>query len=371
MAVLQWQGLDGKRERASRYARDELTAWEALRRLQQDRDEGRLGKQERLTVEAYLRRWLETMHRPPEVQLSTHVRDEQAVRLHIVPVIGKVVLSELRPAHVQQVLDAVRAKQRAPRTVQQTHAVLRKALSDAERLELVSRNVAKVVPGPSVDRAPPTAMPPDTARKVLAAVADDRLSALYLVLLTCGLRLGEVLGLRWEYVDLTGCQLQVRWALQRLQGKTVLKEPKSRTSRRVVPLPVMTVTALREHWQRQMADQAQAGARWVDTGLVFTDELGGWLSPFAVRARFYRLLAAAGMDPIKPHDLRHAFATLLLSRGESLKTIQSLLGHSSVKLTADTYTGVLPTLHQQAADKLDELLGPTTKPAVPARKNGA
>jgi integrase len=199
----------------------------------------------------------------------------------------------------------------------------------------------------------------EQARTFLAAIRGDRLEALYLVALGCGLRQGEILGLRWSDVDLDAGTLTVRQALARIEGQLVLVEPKSATSRRVVPLPALVRDALAAHRVRQDQEclplRPEPGDVFAD--LVFTTTLGTPLDGISVTRRFQRTLRAAGLPHQRFHDLRHACASLLLAQGVPARVVMETLGHSEISLTLNTYSHVLPSLGREAAERMDQVLG--------------
>jgi integrase len=203
----------------------------------------------------------------------------------------------------------------SPRTVQMVHAVLRNAVEHAVREELVPRNVVKLVRVPAPHYEVGTGLSLAEARRLLAAVRGDRLQAVYVLALSAGLRRGELLGLRWADVDLDGGELHVRQAVQRVGGELRFTEPKTRHSRRTIPLPALAVDALREHKARQAADRLAAGPGWRDSGLVFTTATGTGIEPRNLNRHWYSLRTRAGVPSVRFHDLRHTCVTLLLDAG--------------------------------------------------------
>jgi integrase len=197
------------------------------------------------------------------------------------------------------------------------HQVLRTALSIAVRWDMVSRNVAKLVDRPRLERKPINPLTPDEARRFLAATKGHRLEALFSVALALGLRQGEALGLRWEDIDLAAGTLRVCHQLQRVDGRLVLVPPKTAKGRRTLVMPRLIVDSLREHEKRQVAEKIWAGSRWEETGLVFANRLGGPIQARRVIEQFHAALTDAGMRRIRFHDLRHSCATLLLVQGVS------------------------------------------------------
>ncbi|MFN8558093.1 MAG: site-specific integrase [Dehalococcoidia bacterium] len=179
---------------------------------------------------------------------------------------------------------------------------------------------------------------------------------IYLALAT-GMRQGELLGLRWQDVDLDGRRIVIRFQLQRVGGKLVLAEPKSKQSRRTLALASGMVEKLQAHRVRQMEARLLGGSLWQDTGYVFTSEVGTPLDHSNVTKRFQRRLRDAGLPRMRFHDLRHGTASLMLAQGSDLVEIKEQLGHSQINLTAKTHTHVLPALKRQAAERMDAVLG--------------
>jgi integrase len=198
----------------------------------------------------------------------------------------------------------------------------------------------------------------DQVGALLEVSRGDRFHALWVILATTGLRLGEALGLKWEDLDLEAATLRVRRQLQRRRagGSLVLDEVKSPTSRRLIHLGSVACEALRRLQTGQKEQRLATGAAWVDTGLVFTTAKGTPVEQGRVSHHFKRTLTRAELPRVRIHDLRHTAASLMLEQGENPKVVQEMLGHASITLTLGTYSHVLPTMHRQAADRLDARL---------------
>jgi integrase len=310
-----------------------------------------------LTLGAFLEDWLTDVVRL-SVRPRTYVSYRYVVRLHLAPGLGQRPLAALSPADVQAFLNQKAASGLSPRTVAYLRGVLRQALGHAERMELVGRNVARLARPPRIPHRPVSPLTMEQARTFLDAIRGDRLEALYLVALGCGLRQGEILGLRWPDVDLDVGTLTVRHALARIEGKLTLVEPKSATSRRVVPLPMFVRDALLAHRLRQAQEHLPLRPELPDlfAHLVFSTTLGTPLDGISVTRRFQRILAAAGLPHQRFHDLRHACASLLLAQGVPARVVMETLGHSEISLTLNTYSHVLPSLGREAAARMDEVL---------------
>jgi integrase len=311
-----------------------------------------------VTLGAFLEAWLTEVVRL-SVRPRTYASYRYVVHLHLAPGLGHHRVAALSPAEVQAFLNAKSASGLSPRTVAYLRGVLRGALGHAERMDLVSRNVARLARPPRIPRRPVSPLSVEQARIFLVAIRGDRLEALYLVALGVGLRQGEILGLRWPDVDLEAGTLTVRHALARIDRRLVLVEAKSATSRRVVPLPAFVRDALIAHRVRQAQESLPLRPEPGDVfaELVFTTTLGTPLDGISVTRRFQRVLVAAGLPRQRFHDLRHACASLLLAQGVPARVVMETLGHSKISLTLNTYAHVLPSLGREAALRMDEVLG--------------
>lgn len=336
----------GGRRRVFVYGRTRADARIRLDDLLRQASDGIPRARERQTVGTYLDYWLEHVVKP-ERRVTTYKGYETMVRVHITPVLGRTKLDELGPTEVRRLLAALREKQTSghgggprglsPRMVQFAHAVLRNALSNAVREELVSRNAAKLVriSTPTYDVG--TGLDPIAARAFLATITEDRLYALYLCAIVLGMRRGELLGLTWAAVDLDDERLVVRQALSWVAGHAVVQPPKTRASRRVIPLPDVVVTALRAHQARQDVERKIAGSAWEETGFVFTTRQGRAMSPYTLTKYWHVVRERAGLDTLRFHDLRHTAVSLLLALGVPPHVVREIAGHSDIKVTMMVY----------------------------------
>lgn len=182
-------------------------------------------------------------------------------------------------------------------------------------------------------------------------------NALFVLAVTAGLRRGELLGLRWSDVDLERGTIQVRQTIQRVRGQGLVpSETKSQRSRRLVVLPAFAVAALKRHKAQQAQEKLLFGPAYQDNDLVFCKEWGAPLDGWWLSRYTQRILEKAGLPKIRLHHLRHTSATLLLAQGVHPKIVSERLGHSTIHLTLDTYSHVLPNMQKEAAQKLDDLL---------------
>ncbi len=340
---------------------------------------------ERQTLKEFLDRWLEESVKP-SVRPLTHQQYHQHVRLYLGPCLGRHRLSKLSPQHVQSFVNdmlqkrvtpkvskkknkaakpAIPATHRtlSPRTVQLSLAILRHALDQAVKWNLVGRNVAKLVDSPRVKRHEVKPFTPDQARTFLTSVRGKRWSAAYMTALTLGLREGELLGLRWQDIDLDERTLTVNQTVQRIRSETEnttssleFCEPKTNGSRRTLSVSGTLVSILKAHRLSQYKARLIAGSEWSDNGLVFTTSIGTPIEKSNLYRDFKGILNDAKLPSIRFHDLRHSTASLLLAQGVHPRAIMELLGHSRIGVTMDTYAHVMPAMMQEVADKMDAIL---------------
>ncbi len=350
--------LEGKRE--TLYGKTFEEVRERLEALKASVKQGWRPEQGRATFGAWLRRWLK-VYKEPVLRRSTYESYEEAIRLRLEPLLGDVPVHKLRPEHLQELYNELLEQGLSPRTVQICHCVARQALKQAVREGLVPRNVAELVSPPASRRKAARALTVEEQAGLLEAAREERIFPAVLLMLAGGLRVGEVLGLTWRDVDFRAGGVYVRRSLRRTRRGLEFTEPKSAASRRFVPLPKSVLEELRAWKRRQAEERLVLGAEWRGEDLVFTSTSGGPLEPRSLHRVFRRVLRRAGLEGVRPHDLRHTFATRLLEAGEHPKVVQELLGHSQISVTLDTYSHVMPELKRRAVEKLEGLLALKTK----------
>ena len=310
---------------------------------------------ERLTVGTYMRSWLE--HRRHEVRWQTWRRYEQLFRTHIEPAIGSVRISRLRPNQLRDLYSSKLAEGLAVETVRHIHKVIRAALNQAEREDLVIKNVCRQVRPPRKQTYEISPLSPDEARRLRETLRGYPDEALYVLALSTGMRQGEILGLRWRECDLDNGYVSVNKSLVFVRNEWHLEEPKTSSSRRRIHLALDAIETLRTHLLSQLEKRLALGVAWQDNDLVFPTGIGTAKRGRSLVTRSFRpLLEAAGIRQIRFHDLRLSAATLLLGAGIHPKIVAEMLGHSSVQLTLDTYSHITPTMQQEAATKMNDIL---------------
>jgi len=306
------------------------------------------------SVAEYLADWLEAAR--PSIRGRTWERYEQLLRLHVIPNLGKLRMSQLSPLHLQQLYAKLLESGLSQTTVRKVHMLLHRALQQAARWGFVARNVTTLVDAPRNAHHEMQTLSPEQARHLLDAARGHRLEALFVVAVTTGIRRGELLGLRWQQVDLEGGSLEVLVSLQRTRDGCEFAEPKTAHSRRRVSLPEIATDALRRHRVKQNEERLAAD-EWEGNDLVFANEVGRPVdAPNLLRRAYWPLLKKAGLPQIPFHALRHTAATLLLRKGIHPKIVQEMLGHSSIAITLDLYSHAVPTMQREATAAMDALL---------------
>lgn len=363
-----WEGrlalvVDGRMVRRSCYGRTRAEVLQRLRLTAQTLRSGLAAPESSQTLGHYLQEWLHGQRsslRPATVSLY-----EMVIRRHLQPEMGSVRLDRLTVAQVQGMLRRLSENGLAPRSVGHVRAVLRSALNEAVRQELVPRNVASLARPPRPPQRVIEPFTPEECSLILGCAPRFDLLAVLAIAVGMGLRQGEILGLRWQDIDLERRTLKVQRALQRVYGRSQLVDPKTSRSRRTLPMPSLVHSALLQQRSDQDAARELAGPLWEEEipGLIFTTALGRPRCGTAVTHTFHRLLAEAGVRQRTFHTLRHSAATLVLAGGVDLKTVSTMLGHSQIGLTADTYASVLPGLQREAAARMDAILATPGTPA--------
>ena len=332
-----------------------------LRELLLNVEQGTYVKSDRLTVAQFLEEWLQDY-----VATNTAPRTaegyQQIVRTRLIPALGSLPLLSLRPHHIQkyyfQVLESGRRDGKgglSALTVHHHHRVLYEALRHGVKHGILIRNVAEAVDAPRPEHKELAILAASDVQLILDACKETAYYVPFFTLAYTGLRRSELLGLRWGDVDLEKSTLSVVQALHQLHGgKYILREPKTKRSRRQIALSPSLAIALWEHRLKQEQAQKLLGKPLESRDLVFSHPDGRPIRPDSVTRAFHKIAESVGLRDVRLHDLRHAHATILLQQGVNPKIVQERLGHSSVSTTLDIYSHVLPGLQEVAARQFDE-----------------
>lgn len=368
---------DGKPDRrhVERKTRTEVVA--AVRRLERERDSGNVPKPgKKWTVHAWLTYWLDHIARPV-ISENGYDAYRVAVHVHLVPGLGAHRLAKLEPEHLEKFYAKMVADGSKPGRAHQVHRTIRTALGEAMRRGYVTRNVATLAKPPRLGDEEVEPYSVDDVRRILVEAGKRRNSARWAIALSLGLRQGEVLGLRWEDVDLDAGVLRVRrnrlrpkyehgcggscgrkhagYCPRRRQVRKETANTKSRAGRRVIGLPEELIKLLREHREEQHRERIAARQLWQEGGWVFAKPTGEALSPNTDYHEWKRLLAEAGVRDGRLHDARHTAATVLLVLGVPERTVMDLMGWATTAMAA-RYQHITDPIRQDVAKRLGGLL---------------
>jgi integrase len=372
-------------ERVSFYARSQAEVKEKLKKALREADDGVFTKKNKQTFGEWLDLWLE-QYAKPAIRTTTFDSYSYQIRFHIKPGLGKIPLKELQPAQIQkfyndklkqklmdrrgekakqQQKQKVSSKQRiektiSPATIRRMHVILSEALEQALKEGKIIRNPAKATKPPKIEKKEARYLSPDQLRSFLATIEKDRWYAAIITALNTGVRLGELVALKWENVDLDKGVIYIKeavsWIREGNGWALITHPPKSQKGVRNIPLPAETVKVLKAYRAKQNEEKFRLGEAYTDSErqFVFTWEDGRLVDPFYLSKHFAKLIKKYGLS-LNFHGLRHSYATALLEAGEHPKVVQELLGDSTISVVLDTYSHVLPGLKERAVSKLDEL----------------
>jgi len=344
----------GRRQRRKVSCRTRAEVLLKMREVQRDAEDGLGSGGRHLTVAALAEEWLR--HRSGELSASTLEVRTWAVRQHPVPALGARRVRQLSAEDVSLFLPDLAVAGYARASLDKIRSALVQVLRHAERQGLMVGNVAAIVPTPAGPRAQGPSLTVEQARLLLDVACGHPLEAAFVVGLTCGLRLGELLGLGWEDVDLDQGVLRVSRAVSRVGGAVQLGPTKTASSRRQLRLPAATENALRDHRARQVAQQNLMGEHWQDLGLVFPTGRGTLRDPAKLRRFLRTVTEQAGLGRWHPHELRHCAASLLSAAGVPLEEPADVLGHASTRVTSATYGHRTTPTIEAGANLMDQLL---------------
>jgi integrase len=343
-------------KRKTFYGKTRKEAYDKLKSAQHELQEGMLVTGPKQTLKQYLEYWLEEVHKLT-VKPSTYIKYRSLLDRHVLPDLGHIQLLKLSQEHVQSLYTLKQTEGLSAKTIRLVHGILHKALDDAVRWGRIHRNVCDLVSQPRPVRYEIQALNAEQAQNLLeVAKSEQRLEGILTVALVTGARRGEILALRWQDVDLEHRTLHIRRTVARLQRLGYVEtEPKTVRGMRQIILPEIAIDVLRRQRTYQNEARLKAGANWQNRDLVFSNKFGGYLEPSKMVLKFKVLLKMAGLPDIRFHDLRHTAATILLEKNVHPKVVQERLGHSRINMTMDTYSHVLPSMQQEATDKLNDV----------------
>lgn len=347
---------NGKRIRKVVTAKTRAEVVTKLRAMQRQVDDGLPIPDASLTVAQLLDRWYTDVLRH-QVSTVASRNYKRVADYHIVPTLGKKMLSNLTTSDVDRLLSLKVDSGLAASTVRRIRSVLAQAIDQGIRWGSVNRNVATLARAPRAPRTEGRTLTPVEARKFLQKLSGHRNEALYALMLSVGLRRGEALGLKWADLDESSGVLLVKRQLRRDEdGGLVTADTKTARSRRAVNLPAPMLAMLRKHRARQASERLSLGEAWVDSGFMFTTSVGTPIDPRNLLREFKGICLAAGLGDWHLHELRHSAASLMLAMGVPLQVVSEVLGHASIRMTADVYGHILAPDREAAAEAMSSVL---------------
>jgi integrase len=324
--------LSGKR--ITKYAKTQRECHDWVREITNKIEHGMSFDATQLTLERFMQSWLDG--KDLSIRQNTARNYRRYAEQDILPVIGKMRLQNILPAHVRQLYLRMQAEGKGSRTIQLVHATLHCALKQAVRERLIGYNPMDAVERPKVETKEFHIFTESQARTFLESASGHPYEALFYLALTTGLRKGELLGLMWDDVDWEKGTLRVERQLQQAYSSSAVLIPtKTKADRRHIKVGKVGIALLKEHREMQELQKALAGDSWKEHGMIFTTSIGTYIDQTKVSRAFKQILQQAGLPDIRFHDLRHTSISTLLENGTPVNTVQSRAGHSKASVTTE------------------------------------
>lgn len=337
-------------------------------RLIAELDGGHYIEPAKTTVREYFERWLK--HEKANVSPKTHSRYEELLMKNVAPVLGSVTLNKLTASKIDaawsQLLESGRRNGKgglSPRTVHHCRRVMLTAMEQAVKWDLLKKNPVSITRPPKVERAKMEAYGAAQTGEMLSALKDTRMHIPALLAALCGLRRGEILALRWHHIDFVSAVMAVRESAEQVGTEVRYKTPKSGKAR-TVALSSSVIEELRRHRVAQAEEQLKLGIRPDADAFVVAQIDGKPIKPNSLTHEWTRQIAKTALPQIRFHDLRHSHATQLLAAGVHPKIASERLGHSTIGITLDLYSHVMPGMQANAAEQVDAAIKAAKKPAI-------
>ncbi len=354
VALLGYDQL-GKPIRKSVTAKTRNEVVQKLKQLRRQIEDGLPAPDTTLKVAQLFERWFEDVLRHQVAPSAASNYRTIAVN-HILPTLGNKKVADLKVTDIDRLLSKKIDGGLSSSTVRRIRAVLAQCLDQGIRWSIVSHNVASLSRAPKMVRAEGRTLTPTQAKHLMSCLKVQRNGALYALMLSTGLRRGEVLGLMWKDLDVETGVLKVNRQLKREDGILLTSDTKTARSRRSVNLPAPMMAGLLEHEERQKSEKRALGRSWTNSGYIFTSTVGTPIDPRNLNREFQKICHSAGLGDWHPHELRHSAASLMLAQGVKLQVVSQVLGHASIRMTADVYGHILDPDREGAATAMVGLL---------------
>lgn len=365
-AITTGYGPDGQQKRKFFYGKTRQEVAEKLREALNNQSMGIVIDSKNITLQQWLTTWLNE-YKKSNIRQTSYEYYLYVIDNYICHEdgIGYIKLKDLRPDQLQKLYNNTLKLDFSPSTVKIMHILLKGAMKQAVQNGLIIRDITEGTVRPKLIKGDARVFTMYEQKRFQDALSNEKYSMLYMLGLGTGLRIGELLGLRWQDINTDEGWLQVRQTLVRVKNtddnadsktKLIFQEPKTESGKRTVPIPSNLIPLFEKHEKTQKENKLKSyGLYRDDLNLVFCDKLGEPLEPSNIRSRLYKLTEKAGIDHTNMHALRHTYATRLLEADENTKVLQTLLGHSNIATTLNTYAHVLPESKKEAAEKINHL----------------
>jgi len=307
----------------------------------------------KILYKEYLTQWL--VEKKHTINRQSAHTTEQIIRTHVIPSIGNIRICNLNSLHIQKFINELHEKGLADSTIKRIYNVVNTSLNKAEKLQLVQRNVASSIDKPKVSHKEMKAWDVGEVQKFLDLASTSRYYIAFHLAIMTGMRQGEILGLRWQDVDLEGSILRITQTLSH-DGKEFVQGAKTASGIRTIALPPETIVALKSHRHVTSQERLMLGEMYQVSGLVVCTSKGTKMPPRSLSTVWTSLLEKSDLPKIRFHDLRHTHASLMLKMGVNAKVVSERLGHSSIQITLDTYSHLLPNMQEDAANGLGQMI---------------
>jgi integrase len=346
--------VSGKRKQIKKRGfRTKREAQRALTEVENAVNRGTFVEPSRMSYGDYLEQWMNG--RKHNLSRQTHSINMSYIRNHIIPSLGNIRMSEIRANAISNFVTELHQKGLAGSTAKRIYNIVNASLNHAERTEIIPKNFASLVETPRVQRKELQVWDIDEIQKFLDNSRGNRYYIAFHLALMTGMRQGEILGLRWEDVDFETKLLSIVQTLSH-DGKEIMVGAKTKSSVRNIALDDNTIEELRKHRKMLIEEKLKTGSMYKDSGLVVCTSIGTKQLPRSLVKVHDKLLKASGLSKITFHDLRHTHATLLFKNNTHPKVVSERLGHSSIQMTLDTYTHLLPNMQHDAITELGKLV---------------
>lgn len=364
--------LTGKQKKRWFYGKSEKEVREKKLKALSQLQNGDYVEPSKLNLEQWLHTWLWD-YKKLKLQSTTFESYEYIIRTHIVPLIGKKQLCKLRAEDLQKLYNNELQSGRldktgglSNRTVKYIHIIIRQALAQAIKSGLLIKNVAEATTPPKLIKKEMRVLSIEEQKKFTEAIGNERLRALFILAPSCGAREGEILALKWDDIDFEKNKIRIDETVKRVKTfsdsgnktKIIFKTPKTSSSNRTIDVPEVAMKELHDHKIRQNQEKLRAGKLYIDNNLVFCTDIGRPIDVSNLMRVYRRILKRSAINTkgVTFHTLRHVYGSRLNDLETDPKTIQSLMGHSSIKTTMDIYVHTSEEKHKEAANKMNTLL---------------